>query len=473
MPVLAGWLGAGGRKPLVLRGARQVGKSTAVRLFAEEAGLDLLEVNLERHRDLDGVFGSFDVGVVLDNLSALGGKRVHERTLLFLDEIQAAPQAIACLRYFYENRPGLPVIAAGSLLEFALSKKAFPMPVGRITYHYMQPMCFSEFLAAVDPAALEWLDRVGTDAPMPEQAHKRLTKLQRQFMLVGGMPEAVACFAATGDFAQVASIQQGILNTCIEDFAKYARQKDLADLQRLFRTLPVHLGRKTVYARLLPDSTSAHSRALLDLLIKAQVATPVYAADCAGTPLRAGMDERHFKLLFLDVGLVTRLLGHDMLDIVNADERSMVNEGPLAEQFIGQHLYLDERHESPPESFYWLNSAKNANAEVDFVVAQGRLMVPVKVKAGKSGSLKSLHYFCGIRHLAHAVRFDLLPASVQRIQTSIVRKGDDPVLADYQLHSLPLYAVEKLPQLLSALRSTGRRFCLRLGGSAGRLIDAG
>lgn len=122
MRVLSRWLGSTGRKPMVLRGARQVGKSTAVRLFAEEAGLDLLEVNMERHRDLDAVFGSFDVAVVLDNLSALTGKRVHEGTLIFLDEIQAAPQAIACLRYFYENRPGLPVVAAGSLLEFALSK---------------------------------------------------------------------------------------------------------------------------------------------------------------------------------------------------------------------------------------------------------------------------------------------------------------------------------------------------------------
>lgn len=300
MRVLSRWLGSTGRKPMVLRGARQVGKSTAVRLFAEEAGLDLLEVNMERHRDLDAVFGSFDVAVVLDNLSALTGKRVHEGTLIFLDEIQAAPQAIACLRYFYENRPGLPVVAAGSLLEFALSKTSFSMPVGRISYHYMQPMRFSEFLAAVDPAALEWLERMGNGDPLPEQAHKRLTGLQRHFMLVGGMPEAVACFAATGDFEQVASIQQGILNTYVEDFAKFARQKDLADLQRLFRNLPVHLGRKAMYSRLLPDATAAHARALLDLLIKAQVATPVYAADCAGTPLRAGMDERHFKLLFLD-----------------------------------------------------------------------------------------------------------------------------------------------------------------------------
>jgi predicted AAA+ superfamily ATPase len=157
-------------------------------------------VNLERHRDLDRVFGSFDVTLVLENLCALTGKRVHAGTVLFLDEIQATPQAIACLRYFYEDRPDLPVIAASSLLEFSLNKTAFSMPVERMTYFYMQPMRFSEFLAAVDPAALEWWDRLDTNPSIPEQAHKRLTHRQRQFMLVGGMSEAVACFAQTGDY---------------------------------------------------------------------------------------------------------------------------------------------------------------------------------------------------------------------------------------------------------------------------------
>jgi predicted AAA+ superfamily ATPase len=264
------------------------------------------------------------------------------------------------------------------------------------------------------------------------------------------MPEAVQCFATTRDLAAVTSIQNSILNTYVDDFAKYARQADLADLQRLFRNLPLHLGKKAKYTHLLPDATSAHSRKLLELLIKAQVALPVHASDCVGIPLRAGMNPRILKLYFLDVGLVSRLLGHDWIELQSIQERSLVNEGPLAEQFIAQHLCLDP--ETPPEMFYWLNENKNANAEVDFVISQGRLILPVEVKAGKSGTLKSLHLLCGRRHFHHAIRFDLSPPSMQEILTNLTDKRGRDMASHYHLHSLPLYAVEKLPALLKKFR---------------------
>jgi len=450
--LLRHWHSSNARKPLVLRGARQVGKSTLVRLFAEEQGLDLLEVNLERHRDMDRIFAGLDVGLILANLEAVAGKRVGAQTLIFLDEIQAAPHALEALRYFFEDRPELPVVAAGSLLEFALSREAFSMPVGRVQYLFLQPMGFSEFLEVVDPPSLEWLESTDQSEFFPQEAHKRLLTRQREFLLVGGMPEAVKCFAETRDFAAVASIQNGILNTYVDDFSKYARQSDLADLQRLFRNLPLNLGKKTKYTHLLPDATSAHSRKLLELLIKAQVALPVYGSDCSGIPLRAGINPRVLKLFFLDVGLVSRLLGQDWIDIQSLEERSLINEGPLAEQFIAQHLFLDPSFETPPELFYWLNESKNANAEVDFVVSQGNLILPVEVKAGKSGSLKSLHLFCGRRHLGHAVRFDLSPPSRQEIRTSVTDKRGSDLESHYVLHSMPLYAVEKLPQLLKKIR---------------------
>ena len=193
---------------------------------------------------MDRVFASLDINLILSNLEAIAGKRVGPQTLLFLDEIQATPHAIESLRYFYEERPALPVIAAGSLLEFALSQAAFSMPVGRIQYLFLQPMSFSEFLEAVDPASMEWLESMSIDAPLPQEAHKRLLNRQRQFLLTGGMPEAVKCFAETQDLAAVASIQNGILNTYVDDFSKYARGVDLADMQRLFRNLPLSLGKK-------------------------------------------------------------------------------------------------------------------------------------------------------------------------------------------------------------------------------------
>ena len=450
--LLKKWHSSQVRKPLVLRGARQVGKSTLVRLFAEEHGLDLLEVNLERHRDMDRIFAGLDVGLILGNLEAISGRRVGPRTLIFLDEIQATPHALESLRYFFEDRPELPVIAAGSLLEFALSREAFSMPVGRIQYLFLQPMGFGEFLQVVDPPSLEWLESLDLERPatFPLEAHKRLLARQREYLLVGGMPEAVQCFATTRDLAAVTSIQNSILNTYVDDFAKYARQADLADLQRLFRNLPLHLGKKAKYTHLLPDATSAHSRKLLELLIKAQVALPVHASDCAGIPLRAGMNPRILKLYFLDVGLVSRLLGHDWIELQSIQERSLVNEGPLAEQFIAQHLCLDP--ETPPEMFYWLNENKNANAEVDFVISQGRLILPVEVKAGKSGTLKSLHLLCGRRHFHHAIRFDLSPPSMQEILTNLTDKRGRDMASHYHLHSLPLYAVEKLPALLKKFR---------------------
>jgi predicted AAA+ superfamily ATPase len=450
--LLRHWHSSNARKPLVLRGARQVGKSTLVRLFAEEQGLDLLEVNLERHRDMDRIFAGLDVGLILANLEAVAGKRVGAQTLIFLDEIQAAPHALEALRYFFEDRPELPVVAAGSLLEFALSREAFSMPVGRVQYLFLQPMGFREFLEVVDPPSLEWLESMDQSELFPQEAHKRLSARQREFLLVGGMPEAVKCFAETRDFAAVASIQNGILNTYVDDFSKYARQSDLADLQRLFRNLPLNLGKKTKYTHLLPDASSAHSRKLLELLIKAQVALPIYGSDCSGIPLRGGMNPKVLKLFFLDVGLVSRLLGQDWIDIQSQEERSLVNEGPLAEQFIAQHLYLDPSFETPPELFYWLNESKNANAEVDFVVSQGNLIMPVEVKAGKSGSLKSLHLFCGLRHLGQAVRFDLSPPSRQEIRTSVMGKMGSNLESRYILHSMPLYAFEKLPELLKKIR---------------------
>lgn len=455
--LLKSWYTSKNRKPLVLRGARQVGKSTLVRMFAVEEGLDLLEVNLERHRDLDRVFAGLDVGLILANLEAIAGRRVGPRTLVFLDEIQATPHALEALRYFYEERSDLPVVAAGSLMEFALGRAEFSMPVGRVRYLFVQPMGFGEFLETVDPFALELLESMVQTGEFPLEAHKRLLMRQREYLLVGGMPEAVKCFADTRDFAAVASVQNGILNTYVDDFSKYAQQGDLADLQRMFRNLPLHLGKKAKYTHLLPDASSAYSRRLLELLIRAQVALPVHGSDCAGIPLRAGMNPRVLKVFFLDVGLVSRLLGQDWLGMQSLEERTLVNEGPLAEQFIAQHLFHDPGFETPPELFYWLNESKNANAEVDFVVSQGNGIVPVEVKAGKSGTLKSLHFFCGRRRLRHAVRFDLSPPSRQTIQTRIATKSGDESEIRYALHSLPLYAVETLPSFLKTLRAEKER----------------
>ena len=214
------WYSGRHRKPLVLRGARQVGKSTLVRQFASGHGLTLLEVNLERHRQLRRCFASMDVGLILEELEVIVGRRIDaEGTLLFLDEIQEVPEALSALRYFYEERPGLPVVTAGSLLEFALTRERMTMPVGRVTYMYLGPMSFAEFLEAVSPGLLPYCRRAALGEAVPGTAHLRLNRLVRQFLFVGGMPEAVAAFAEDG-LAAVAEVQRALLETYEDDFAK-------------------------------------------------------------------------------------------------------------------------------------------------------------------------------------------------------------------------------------------------------------
>ena len=216
------WLKAARRKPLVLRGARQVGKTTLVRQFAAAAGFGLCEVNLERHLYLDRVFESLDTRRILRELETIGGVRL-DGAILFLDEVQATPHALPALRYLYEDRPDLPVAAAGSLLEFTLAEHGFSMPVGRIQYLHLGPMTFGEFLAAADPDAAGEAGDLDPDAPPADAAHRRLLRRLREYLLVGGLPEAVLAHCESGSPLEVAAVHRSIAATYEDDFARYAR----------------------------------------------------------------------------------------------------------------------------------------------------------------------------------------------------------------------------------------------------------
>ena len=216
------WLHGRRRKPLVLRGARQVGKSTLVRNFAAMQGLILNEVNLERHLELQRAFATLDIGVICGELEALVGRSLTAQgSLLFLDEIQAVPAAIQALRYFYEELPALPVIAAGSLLEFVLADHGFSMPVGRIEYHHLGPMTFREFLQAIEPTLCHYLDELDFEKALPEVAHRKLLERHRQYLFVGGMPEAVLEFCESSSFQDAGAVHRRIVSTYEDDFSKY------------------------------------------------------------------------------------------------------------------------------------------------------------------------------------------------------------------------------------------------------------
>jgi predicted AAA+ superfamily ATPase len=437
---LAHWLKKSRRKPLVLRGARQVGKSTLVREFAKSAGLEIVEVNLERHPVLDPVFRGLDVGRICREIEGLTGRRIDSaKTILFLDEIQAAPHALAALRYFHEEMPELPVVAAGSLLEFTLADREFSMPVGRVEYLHIGPLAFSEFLGAADAGLVPYWEAAGRFEEIPDTAHARLVERLREFLFVGGMPEAVREFLESGSLTGVREVQRSIVETYQDDFAKYARRVELVRLHGVFQRIPGNIGRKIKYVNLSREDLSRDTKACVDLLVRAQVCHRVEASHCSGLPLAAGENAKAFKLVSMDVGIVNFLCGGRWESLSQATAQSLVNEGALAEQFAGQHLaYLDP---GKPALHYWLREGKAENAEVDYVVAADGKILPIEVKAGSAGSLKSLHQFCHEKKSPVALRLDLNKPSRFPVIFK-AREGADRAEVRFQLWSLPLYAVE-------------------------------
>ncbi|MDA3874041.1 MAG: ATP-binding protein [Kiritimatiellae bacterium] len=439
---------------MVIRGARQVGKTSIVRAFAEANRLVLCEINLEKHLHLDEVFRTCDIRKINLEIEAITGIRPDKKGhLLFLDEIQSTPYALAALRYYYEEVPDLPVIATGSLLEFALSRADFSMPVGRVVYYHLFPLSFGEFLQAVSPDLLKYLDMISWESELPQSAHRKLLEKQREYLFVGGMPEAVSVYKETGSITEVSEIHRSIIDTYRDDFHKYASQKELIRLQKVFSQIPLRLTQKAKYSQYDEGARTDEIKHAMDLLIKARVCYPVVRSHCNGVPLNAEVDEKSFKLLFLDVGLACHMLGLKWKSIQEFTEAELVNEGGLAEQFIGQHLLNIGEGKQLPELHYWLREGKANNAEVDYVIAWGGRIYPVEVKAGKSGSLKSLHQYIFHKNSQLAFRFDVNQPGRQELETTIRISGtrEETGKVAFSLISLPLYAVVELSRLCERL----------------------
>jgi hypothetical protein len=414
---------------LVLRGARQVGKTYLVEHWGAEHFDSVVTVDLERERDLHSLFSQSDPTRVLAELGVLRGQSVTPgKTLLFLDEIQACPPALALLRYFHELMPELHVIAAGSLLDFALREFEYSMPVGRIEFLHLQPMSFEEFVAATEGEALvDYLKTWSLAQPPSEAVAKRFLEAVRRYFFVGGMPEAVGAYAERKDLLEVQRIQTALVETVQADFGKYGPRRLQELMRKTYRHIAENVGRKIKFVNISREERSADVRRALELLALSRVVHPVVHTSANGLPLGAERDERHFKALFLDIGLVNRLCG---LDLVGAEDLITVNEGALAEQFVG------------PQLFYWAREARNANAEVDFVIGRNQEILPVEVKAGKTGTLRSTFQFLREKRRKRAVRFHTGSPALEEIKLP----GEEGMTV--QLVSLPLYAVGQLDRLL-------------------------
>jgi len=448
---LDSWINKKYRKPLVIRGARQVGKSTLVSQFAAENGLTLHEINLEKHRDLDTLFASLDITRILSEIQYIckKGSPKADKSLIFFDEIQAVPSALAALRYFYEELPAVPVIATGSLIEFALSKHNFSMPVGRIEYMFMNPMTFSEFLYAKgEDSLINLLETFSISDSFPESAHRQLLELLRQFLMTGGMPQAVDSFIETNDFTEVMNIQSSILETYQDDFSKYCTGSQLTLVQKVFDRIPLLVGNKMKYTNIDSGHLSRDLGTAVQMLAKAGVISTVTHSDASGIPLKAGEDNRVYKPYLLDCGLMNRSCRVEWIALDELMDTKFINEGNLAEQFICQHLIALENENESPRLHYWLREKKSSNSEVDFLLQINREIIPVEVKSGKSGSLRSLHQFTYRRKNKRALRFDTNPPSSQIVQHKVQSTEGGIENISYELISLPLYMVEQYKRLL-------------------------
>ena len=445
LETLKNWKNKLNRKPLVIRGARQVGKSYLVRDFAKIYGFDLLEINFELNIEDAACFNSKHPEQITALLELKQSKKIIPgKTLLFLDEIQAAPEIFSSLRYFYELMPDLHVIAAGSLLDFILENHSFSMPVGRIEYLHLGPMTFKEFLKGTGKEQLaEFIKNHQLSEKFPLVIHKELIRLFRLFLAVGGMPESIRVYRETRSLLEVDAVKQSILLTYRDDFSKYGHRIPTVRLQKIFQRLPMLTGQKLKYVHLDKTEKSVNLKKALHLLRLAKIYYPVFHTSAGGIPLGAQSNEKFQKPLFLDVGLLMSACGMNFTDIEAVDDVVLINSGTICEQYVGQHLLYRNPLYLEPELFYWCREKRQASSEIDYVINFGKTVIPVEVKAGKTGTLKSLHVFINEKKLDMGVRFNTDLPSFNKVPFALPYAE-----GSFNLLSLPLYMVEEMNRFI-------------------------
>ena len=390
---LRDWKQRKNHKSLLIRGARQVGKTYSVRSLGESFE-ELVEINLEMNPEYIDVFRpNLDPHRILKELRLMTGKRLLPGvSLLFIDEIQQHPPAVTALRYFYEKLPELHVVAAGSLLEFALEQVG--IPVGRVASLHMYPMSFLEFLAAHGELPMvEHLIGPASPTSISDPVHERLVRLVGEYLVTGGLPEVVAAWIDDEDLDQCCDILDLIVTSYRQDFAKYAKRYQIKYVDLVFNEIPAMTGRKFKYTALSGTWRARELAPALDLLCKASVVHKVTHSAGNGMPLKAESNPNRFKALFLDVGLAQRLMGADVKPWLLKPSSSVTNMGAVIEAFVGQELLAYSRPWAKEELHYWHREARSSNAEVDYLLALESDIIPIEVKSGATGSLRSLRVF--------------------------------------------------------------------------------
>lgn len=434
-PLLVKWKNQKDRLPIILRGARQVGKSFIIEKFGQEHFETLVTCNFEFRPELVKCFDNLDPLSICTKLEVAFNTRITPgKTLLFLDEIQNCPAAITALRYFKEKFPELHVIAAGSLLEFVIHEERFSFPVGRVQFLYLKPLSFYEYLVSQNHDRLvEILENVTLQNPIEPFIHDQLILRLREYFLIGGMPSVVRSFLKNKSFLECQTMLASLLETYRSDFSKYASKAQYRYLQIFFERAPALIGKHFKYSHVSTEHRSQDLKIALEQLGWAGLLHKVIATSAAGIPFQIHAKENKFKLLFLDCGLANSA---NKLDIQSAWDKDLmqINAGAQAEQFVGQELLAYASPYVNTQLYYWERDKKGATAEVDYVIQQESEIFPIEVKAGTTGSLKSLSQFLLEKETPFGIRISLHPLSFH-----------DRVL------SIPLYLISQLTRLMRCL----------------------
>lgn len=419
------WRNSSIRRPLLLRGARQVGKTHIVRELGKEFE-SFVEVNFEKNPNFKKIFEpDLDPFRICRDLSIVLNKRIEPgKTLLFVDEIQEDPRAITALRYFYEEMPQLHIIAAGSLVDFAIEQVG--IPVGRVEFLYMYPMSFIEYLAAKDcqSLAVELINHRPLE-PINEAIHNKGLRLLGEYMAIGGMPAAVSKWIEQQDIELCAKVLKGIKNAYEQDFSKYGKKHEIKYLDLLFKQIPSMICQHFKFSNLSTNFKKRDLEPPLHLLEKAGIINQIVKSVGGGIPIGAQADFNKFKLIMHDVGLNQALLGVDLKDWFLEPESAFINKGSITESFVGQELLAYSNPSDKDRLYYWHSEKRGAQAEVDYLMASENKVFPIEVKSGHGGSLQSIRLF-----------LDTHPQTPYGIRFSV----QNYCIFDH-IHSYPLYAV--------------------------------
>jgi predicted AAA+ superfamily ATPase len=399
------WKQDASRKVLLLRGARQVGKTYTMRELGKTFP-HFLEANFEEQPGIKLFFqNSLAPADICEKLSGFFGVPIKPgETLVFLDEIQACPEALRSLRFFHEKMPGLHVAAAGSLLEFALAEIP-SFGVGRISSLYMYPMTFNECIREWEgEKLLELLQKAGPENPLDDTLHGKVLDKFRLYLILGGMPETVKTYAASRDLRACQAVIDDITAGFKDDFAKYKKRMPAAILMETFQAAAYQAGGKFKWSRISPEISAHTAKTALHLLQTAGLLYKVNHTAARGIPLGAQADPAKFKVILFDLGIHQRLLGLDLAGHLIAGFPDLVNKGSLAEVFAGLEYFANLPPRQPPQLHYWHREAKSSNAEVDYVIQDNERIIPVEVKSGVKGGMRSMNLFLKERNLPVGIR---------------------------------------------------------------------